>query len=167
MPAKLVVEFDRFERVQGVQDRVSRVRVEPRNVRVADQDGWVCTNGANKEETVNQTAKICPTGKMKASTVLMQLLSCDSISFRDCGSTAVREQVFSLIGHYKPRLPWRETYRSCTRCSWTWQCWCKRKEQQISNTWTAIRPRSPSRVSWGLHRRSNNREPPKDRSLQG
>ncbi|KAM1281135.1 hypothetical protein FF1_021962 [Malus domestica] len=118
MPAKLVVEFDRFERVQGVQDRVSRVRVEPRNVRVADQDGWVCTNGANKEETVNQTAKICPTGKMKASTVLMQLLSCDSISFRDCGSTAVREQVFSLIGHYKPRLPWGVTgnqigVRSC------------------------------------------------------
>ncbi|KAM1653965.1 hypothetical protein ACFX2K_006415 [Malus domestica] len=65
----------------------------------------LCTNGANEEEAVNQTAEICPTGKMKASTVLMQLLSCGSISFRDCGSTAVREQGFSLIGHYKPRLP--------------------------------------------------------------
>lgn len=42
---------------------------------------------------------------MKASSVLMQLLSCGSISFRDCGSTAVRDQRFSLIGQYRSRLP--------------------------------------------------------------
>ncbi|KAF2283408.1 hypothetical protein GH714_004013 [Hevea brasiliensis] len=42
---------------------------------------------------------------MKASSVLMQLISCGSISFRDCGATAVKEQGFSLIGHYKGRLP--------------------------------------------------------------
>ncbi|KAM1794988.1 hypothetical protein ACFX11_035398 [Malus domestica] len=65
----------------------------------------LCTNGVNEEEAVNQMVEICPTGKMNASTVLMQLLSCDLISFRDCGSTAVREHGFSLIGHYKPRLP--------------------------------------------------------------
>ncbi|KAM1659178.1 hypothetical protein ACFXTN_043262 [Malus domestica] len=91
---------------------------------LAAQRKWrqmlICTNGANKEETVNQTAKICPTGKMKASTVLMQLLSCDSISFRDCGSTAVREQGFSLIGHYKPRLPWGVTVNQIgvRSCNW-------------------------------------------------
>ncbi|CAN0853996.1 Protein SOSEKI 5 [Linum grandiflorum] len=44
-------------------------------------------------------------GKMKASTVLMQLISCGSISFRDCGATAVKEQGLSLIGQYKGRLP--------------------------------------------------------------
>ncbi|KAM1815709.1 hypothetical protein EV1_000192 [Malus domestica] len=80
----------------------------------------LCANGANKEEVVNQTAKICPTGKMKASTVLMQLFSCDLISFRDCRSTAVREQGFSLIGHYKPRLPWGVTGNQIEvhSCNW-------------------------------------------------
>ncbi|KAM1900466.1 hypothetical protein ACFX14_029410 [Malus domestica] len=63
----------------------------------------LCANGVSKEP-VNRTAEVCPTGKLKASTVLMQLISCGSTSFRDCGSTAVREQGLSLVGHYKPRL---------------------------------------------------------------
>ncbi|CAL1400585.1 unnamed protein product [Linum trigynum] len=44
-------------------------------------------------------------GRVKASTVLMQLISCGSISFRDCGAAAVKEQGLSLIGQYKGRLP--------------------------------------------------------------
>ncbi|CAB4282534.1 unnamed protein product [Prunus armeniaca] len=64
----------------------------------------IYTNGAS-DEGLHRTAEVCPGGKMKASSVLMQLLSCGSISFRDCGSTAVREEGFSLIGHYKARLP--------------------------------------------------------------
>lgn len=64
----------------------------------------ICTNGAS-DEGLHRTAEVCPGGKMKASSVLMQLLSCGSISFRDCGSTAVRGEGFSLIGHYKARLP--------------------------------------------------------------
>ncbi|CAN1150370.1 Protein SOSEKI 5 [Linum perenne] len=58
-------------------------------------------------ENSNQTTAAEGGGgaKMKASTVLMQLISCGSISFRDCGATAVKEQGLSLIGHYKGRLP--------------------------------------------------------------
>ncbi|CAI0451780.1 unnamed protein product [Linum tenue] len=45
-------------------------------------------------------------GKVKASTVLMQLFACGSMSFRDCGAAAVKEQGLSLIGQrYKGRLP--------------------------------------------------------------
>lgn len=62
-------------------------------------------NGAASEEIQNPTPEFVPGGKMKASSVLMQLLSCGSISFRDCGSTAVRDQRFSLIGQYRSRLP--------------------------------------------------------------
>ncbi|KAM5583798.1 protein SOSEKI 5 [Rosa sericea] len=62
-------------------------------------------NGAAIEENQNPTPEVVPGGKMKASSVLMQLLSCGSISFRDCGSTAVRDQRFSLIGQYRARLP--------------------------------------------------------------
>ncbi|XP_050367666.1 protein SOSEKI 5 [Argentina anserina] len=59
------------------------------------------------EENRNQnpTPEIVPGGKMKPSSVLMQLLSCGSISFRDCRSTAVRDQRFSLIGQSRARLP--------------------------------------------------------------
>ncbi|XP_074295112.1 protein SOSEKI 5-like [Silene latifolia] len=53
---------------------------------------------------VDQTAGYCPNGgKMKASSVLMSLISCGSISFRDCGATAVKDHGLSLISHYKPR----------------------------------------------------------------
>ncbi|XP_050213615.1 protein SOSEKI 4 [Mercurialis annua] len=55
------------------------------------------------EESLNRTVENC--GRIKASTVLMQLISCGSISFRDCGATAVKDQGLSLIGHYKGRLP--------------------------------------------------------------
>lgn len=69
-------------------------------------DGRLILGGDNEGSgmDLNQTAKNC--GKMKASTVLMQLISCGSISFRDCGATAVKEQGLSLItGQYKGRLP--------------------------------------------------------------
>lgn len=56
-------------------------------------------------ETGNRTAGYCPSGRMKASSVLMSLISCGSVSFRDCGVTAVKDHGFSLITHYKTRLP--------------------------------------------------------------
>ena len=65
----------------------------------------ICQAGAN-EDNPNRTADNFPSGRMKASTVLMQLISCGSISFKDCGATSAKEQQgFSLIGHYKSRLP--------------------------------------------------------------
>ena len=61
-------------------------------------------NGEGSGLNLNQTVGNC--GRMKASTVLMQLISCGSISFRDCGATAVKEQGLSLItAQYKGRLP--------------------------------------------------------------
>ena len=62
--------------------------------------------GANEDNSsLNRTAENFPSGRMKASTVLMQLISCGSMSFKDCGATSVKDQGFSLIGHYKSRLP--------------------------------------------------------------
>lgn len=65
----------------------------------------LCSSRINKEEGVNLTADNYPSGRMKASSVLIQLLSCGSMSFKDCGPTTVKDQGFSLIGHYKSRLP--------------------------------------------------------------
>ncbi|XP_058199620.1 protein SOSEKI 5 [Rhododendron vialii] len=46
-----------------------------------------------------------PSGRHRASSVLMQLISCGSISFRDCGATSAKDPRFSLISHYKGRVP--------------------------------------------------------------
>ncbi|KAH9701099.1 hypothetical protein KPL71_024878 [Citrus sinensis] len=59
----------------------------------------------NDDSLSNRTADNNPSGRMKASTVLMQLISCGSISFKDCGAGNVKDQGFSVIGHYKARLP--------------------------------------------------------------
>lgn len=53
----------------------------------------------------NQTVVSCPSGRMKASSVLMSLISCGSMSFKDCGAAAVKDHGFSLISHYKTRVP--------------------------------------------------------------
>lgn len=58
-----------------------------------------------EEAAVNRTSDTCPSGRMKASMVLMQLISCGSTSFKDCGSTSAKDQGFSLAGHSKARLP--------------------------------------------------------------
>lgn len=57
----------------------------------------------------NLTADSCPgaSGRMRASSVLLQLLSCGAVSFKEggSGSGSGRDQGFSLVGHYKSRLP--------------------------------------------------------------
>ncbi|KAF7805495.1 Protein UPSTREAM OF FLC [Senna tora] len=65
----------------------------------------LCSSRINKEDGANLTADNYPSGRMKASSVLIQLLSCGSLSFKDCGPTTVKDQGLSLIGHYKSRLP--------------------------------------------------------------
>ncbi|XP_038893572.1 protein UPSTREAM OF FLC [Benincasa hispida] len=52
---------------------------------------------------VNRTAESFPSGRMKASAVLMQLISCGSISFKDCGATSMDDQELALVGSCKPR----------------------------------------------------------------
>lgn len=53
----------------------------------------------------NRTAESFPSGRMKASAVLMQLISCGSISFKDCGATSMEDQEFALVGSCKSRAP--------------------------------------------------------------
>ncbi|KAJ4725880.1 protein UPSTREAM OF FLC [Melia azedarach] len=65
----------------------------------------ILCSGSSNDDISHRTADNYPSGRMKASTVLMQLISCGSISFKDCGPAHVKDQGFSLIGHYKTRLP--------------------------------------------------------------
>ncbi|XVF82407.1 hypothetical protein PTKIN_Ptkin16aG0044900 [Pterospermum kingtungense] len=69
-------------------------------------------NGDGNKVNSNQTAQSCLSGRMKASSILMQLISCGSISFKDCGTYSERDQGFSLVGHYKSRVP-----RGAAKCS--------------------------------------------------
>ncbi|KAE8666681.1 transcription factor MYB59-like [Hibiscus syriacus] len=63
-------------------------------------------NGGGNGDCSNRTAESYPSGRIKASSVWMQLVSCGSMSFKDRGVTSEKEdQGFSLIGHYKSRLP--------------------------------------------------------------
>ncbi|KAK9022357.1 hypothetical protein V6N11_002629 [Hibiscus sabdariffa] len=62
-------------------------------------------NGGGNEGSTNRTAESCPSGRIKASSVLMQLVSCGSISFKDCGASSEKDdEGFWLMGHYKSRL---------------------------------------------------------------
>ncbi|XP_057449124.1 protein SOSEKI 5 isoform X2 [Lotus japonicus] len=56
-----------------------------------------------KENT--PTAENGGSGRMRASSVLLQLLSCGAVSFKESGAGAGKDQGFSLVGHYKSRLP--------------------------------------------------------------
>ncbi|GAB4824363.1 hypothetical protein Ancab_007251 [Ancistrocladus abbreviatus] len=58
-----------------------------------------------KSDHPDRTADNCPSGRIKPSSVLMSLITCGSISLRDCGITAIKDHGFSLITHYKSRLP--------------------------------------------------------------
>ena len=59
--------------------------------------------GGNPDHTVSITNP--SVGRMKASSVLMQLISCGSMSFKDCGPTIVKDQGLALISQYKAGLP--------------------------------------------------------------
>ncbi|KAJ0083196.1 hypothetical protein Patl1_30858 [Pistacia atlantica] len=65
----------------------------------------ILCSGNSNDDNLNRTGNNYPSGRMKASTVLMQLISCGAISFKDCGPNHVKDEGFSLIGHYKGRLP--------------------------------------------------------------
>ncbi|XP_010541386.1 PREDICTED: protein UPSTREAM OF FLC-like [Tarenaya hassleriana] len=48
------------------------------------------------ERGLNRTVESIPSGRMRASTVLMQLISCGTMSFKECGPTLMRDQGLSL-----------------------------------------------------------------------
>ncbi|RDY02917.1 Protein UPSTREAM OF FLC [Mucuna pruriens] len=60
---------------------------------------------SSESEKENLTVDSCPSGRMRASSVLLQLLSCGAVSFKECGANSVKDQGFSLVGHYKSRMP--------------------------------------------------------------
>jgi len=61
-------------------------------------------NQSAQSEPMNRTVGSCPSGRMKASSVLMSLISCGSISFRECGATTVKEHGMSLVAQYTNRV---------------------------------------------------------------
>ncbi|XP_030537437.1 protein SOSEKI 5 isoform X2 [Rhodamnia argentea] len=62
-------------------------------------------SSGGKEDGTDRAAGNLTGGKIRASSVLMQLISCGSLSFKDCGATYIKDQGLSLIGHHKTRLP--------------------------------------------------------------
>ncbi|KDP44192.1 hypothetical protein JCGZ_05659 [Jatropha curcas] len=113
-PAKQEDEIEELQEEKSPEPEVNREEIEispppsdssPETLEsLLKADGrLILGSGSGNEESLNRTVENC--GRTKASTVLMHLISCGSMSFRDCGATAVREQGFSLIGHYKGRLP--------------------------------------------------------------
>ncbi|CAN4121054.1 unnamed protein product [Withania somnifera] len=62
-----------------------------------------------QSETVNEDQTAInnhSSGKNRGSSVLMQLLSCGSMSFKDCGPGGYgKDHRLSLISHYKPSVP--------------------------------------------------------------
>uniref|UniRef100_A0A7N0UBC1 SOSEKI DIX-like domain-containing protein n=1 Tax=Kalanchoe fedtschenkoi TaxID=63787 RepID=A0A7N0UBC1_KALFE len=65
----------------------------------------MCNGNGNGAATVGGSGE-SQSGRLKASSVLMQLITCGSFSFRDCGATAVKDHGLSLISHqYSGRMP--------------------------------------------------------------
>ncbi|CAN4098871.1 unnamed protein product [Withania somnifera] len=60
-----------------------------------------------RPDTVNEdtTVNLQSDGKNRTSSVLMQLLYCGSMSFKQSGPSYGKENGFSLFSQYKPRLP--------------------------------------------------------------
>ncbi|KAE8664990.1 transcription factor MYB59-like [Hibiscus syriacus] len=66
----------------------------------ADTRRTLSNGDGNKEDNLNRS------GRMRASAVLMQLISCGSVSVKECvANSERRDQRFSLIRQYKSRLP--------------------------------------------------------------
>ncbi|XP_010253296.1 PREDICTED: protein UPSTREAM OF FLC [Nelumbo nucifera] len=65
------------------------------------------SGGVEGADIRDQTANISSSGRMKASAVLMQLISCGTISIKDCSTmpSSGKDQGFSLISHYRARIP--------------------------------------------------------------
>ncbi|KAF9596639.1 hypothetical protein IFM89_012762 [Coptis chinensis] len=70
----------------------------------ADKQRSIIVSRGNEE--LDRTVNINTSGRMKASTVLMQLISCGSFSIKDYGSVSGKDhQGLSLVSQYKSRLP--------------------------------------------------------------
>ncbi|KAK8695879.1 hypothetical protein V6N13_001025 [Hibiscus sabdariffa] len=110
---KPVVKEPKMEKLQsqseGQESELSREDISPppsdsssetlESLMKADARRILRNSGGNKEDNLNRS------GRMRASAVLMQLISCGSISIKDGVANSGRNEGLSLIGHYKSRLP--------------------------------------------------------------
>ncbi|XP_044473419.1 protein SOSEKI 5-like isoform X1 [Mangifera indica] len=113
-PVKVEVEDKSQESYENQSTELGRGEISPppsdsspetlESLMKADGRLILCSTNGN-DDNLNRTGESYPSGRMKASTVLMQLISCGAISFKDCGPSHVKDDGFSVIGHYKGRLP--------------------------------------------------------------
>ncbi|KAL4284677.1 hypothetical protein GQ457_16G010880 [Hibiscus cannabinus] len=99
----------KMEKLQSQESELSREDISPppsdsssetlESLMKADARRFLSNSGGNKEDNLNRS------GRMRASAVLMQLISCGSISVKDVVANSERNEGLSLIGHYKSRLP--------------------------------------------------------------
>ncbi|KAK8598448.1 hypothetical protein V6N13_094417 [Hibiscus sabdariffa] len=106
---KPVVKEPKMEKLQSQELELSREDISPppsdsssetlESLMKADARRFLSNSGGNKEDNLNRS------GRMRASAVLMQLISCGSISVKDVVTNSERNEGLSLMGHYKSRLP--------------------------------------------------------------
>lgn len=106
-------DYQSIEQTQSQSTELSRGEISPppsdsspetlETLMKADGRVIVRPETINEDQTANNNQ---PSGKSKGSSVLMQLLSCGSMSFKDCGPGGYgKDQGLSLISHYKSRVP--------------------------------------------------------------
>ncbi|KAF8402845.1 hypothetical protein HHK36_010936 [Tetracentron sinense] len=63
------------------------------------------TGATGESDVQDLTANNHPSGRIKASAVLMQLISCGTISVKDFSPSCGKDQGFSFLSHYGANLP--------------------------------------------------------------
>lgn len=104
---------EEIEQTQSHSTELSRGEISPppsdsspetlETLMKADGRVIVRSETVNEDQTANNNQS---SGKNRGSSVLMQLLSCGSMSFKDCGPAGYgKDHGLSLISHYKSRVP--------------------------------------------------------------
>ncbi|PHT68779.1 hypothetical protein T459_28266, partial [Capsicum annuum] len=104
---------EEIERTQSHSTELSRGEISPppsdsspetlETLMKADGRVIVRSETVNEDRTVDNNQS---SGKTRGSSVLMQFLSCGSMSFKDCGPGGYgKDHGLSLISHYKSRVP--------------------------------------------------------------
>ncbi|PHT34427.1 Protein UPSTREAM OF FLC [Capsicum baccatum] len=106
-------EQEEIERTQSHSTELSRGEISPppsdsspetlETLMKADGRVIIRSETVNEDHTVDNNQS---SGKTRGSSVLMQFLSCGSMSFKDCGPGGYgKDHGLSLISHYKSKVP--------------------------------------------------------------
>ncbi|KAK4709607.1 hypothetical protein R3W88_030532 [Solanum pinnatisectum] len=106
-------DYPSIEQTQSQSTELSRGEISPppsdsspetlETLMKADGRVIVRPEAVNEDQTANNNQS---NGKSRGSSVLMQLISCGSMSFKDCGPGGYgKDHGLSLISHYKSRVP--------------------------------------------------------------